>query len=696
LATLVGKKSLILKCILYTIKPNKLPHSEFMKKRSILLLVVISAALVLLYKNSNNEKTTQLSQQSLTQADVKKILETDVDQLWQEDFNHYKTGLIGEVAKAISELSRSNYLENRDLNGESKTKQSLEKLTYYLRIYSSFGPKDEWQKNSAKQLNQALLDLQNMAGFYKITPATARLHENYAVALYRLYFLKPMSIYTKDQLKPLSKLVTLYANSLLPTSNKENKAIDYALWEILRASALLPYKAYNKNNKEMIAALISEQKLQQALIAFITAANASRDNNEPLYKNTYNNKWPQQHATWALAQFYNVYNKHYWNEYEQRSKVEQQQLDDDKQSLPIEQKMDDLDNAVWNALSTDKGLTGENLKQAFSIPYVVTTFRGKSACEENTLKDRCILPALEQALPLKHVCSDSIYILAQTMTNQQLLQTCEKLTSQESNFHQLLNTKREAVANDNNDKLRVVIFDDASQYNIYGQLLFDINTNNGGMYIEGTPQDPENIGTFYSYQHFWARPKFAVWNLNHEYVHYLDGRFVKYDTFGHFPDSLVWWSEGLAEYISKGDNNPKALKLMAKTKREEWPSLADIFTTEYKDGTDKVYKWGYLAVRFMSDKHHDIYLKLAHSLKTDFFTGYKKDLTKAGESFEQEFALWLQQLNANFTDTSKIKDPHKPRTFSHYAYKTYLKPPHLTEDKNHMIWQYWHANALKK
>jgi microbial collagenase len=48
-------------------------------------------------------------------------------------------------------------------------------------------------------------------------------------------------------------------------------------------------------------------------------------------------------------------------------------------------------------------------------------------------------------------------------------------------------------------------------------------------------------------------------------VHYLDGRFVKYDTYGHFPSHLVWWSEGLAEYISKGDNSVKALKLLAKT-----------------------------------------------------------------------------------------------------------------------------------
>lgn len=39
--------------------------------------------------------------------------------------------------------------------------------------------------------------------------------------------------------------------------------------------------------------------------------------------------------------------------------------------------------------------------------------------------------------------------------------------------------------NDQNEDLRMVIFNDYNQYNRYGSRLFGINTNNGGMYIEG-------------------------------------------------------------------------------------------------------------------------------------------------------------------------------------------------------------------
>jgi microbial collagenase len=189
------------------------------------------------------------------------------------------------------------------------------------------------------------------------------------------------------------------------------------------------------------------------------------------------------------------------NAYYKRSEDDRKQLDDDKLSLPMEKSMDDLDNNIWAALS--KGNKNpEQVKALFTVPYVVNSFRGKSACEEETLKDRCIIPTLEQALPIKHVCSDSLYSMAQSMIEAQLTKSCERLTSQESTFHHKLATNNQPAANDFNDKLRVVVFDDQAQYNRYGQLVFDIHTDNGGMYIEGTPQDPDNIATFYSYEHF--------------------------------------------------------------------------------------------------------------------------------------------------------------------------------------------------
>lgn len=644
-----------------------------MKIKTIALLAVISTNFILgcSYPLAERTQVKNLTPAIKSQA-VVNLLATEVKTLWGQQFNHYQTDLLNDVAKAILAETLSGELGSMD----------LEKLTYYLRIYSSFGPDNNWSEHTAKSVNSALLALQNMPGFYQVNETTARLHENYAVALYRLYFLKPLQDAAADHVKPLSKLINLYANADLP----EHKAIDYALWEVLRAGAILPYEARRKNEKVFTNAVNGDRELQRALTNFLTAKNASRKNDN----------WPKKHALWALAQYYNLYNTQYWNDYYQRSEDEQKQLDNDQLTLPIEAVMNDLDNRIWSALVADKSVATENIKELFSVPYVVTTFRGKSECKEGSLKNRCITPTIEQALPLKHNCSERIYILTQQMSLEQLNDSCQQLISQETNFHHKLATNFEPVANDFNDKLRVVIFENAAQYNKYGQLVFDINTDNGGMYIEGISQDPDNIATFYSFEHFWARPKFAVWNLNHEFVHYLDGRYVKYDSFNHFPGNLVWWSEGLAEYISKENINPRTFKLLHETEQKQWPSLLDIFNTKYKDGVDRVYRWSYLAVRFMYEKHQSEYRKMAHYLKTDYFNGYKDLLDESATKYNVEFVLWLKDHSATFTAGEQEIDPRKPRQFYRYTYKEYLKPSYLDENVLHMHWQYWHENAIKK
>jgi len=658
-------------------------HKENTMNKLIMPLLVLGISSVITACSFTDGAVTDNSTKSVFVPHVNplaaQVITTDLDTLWSQDFDHYQQGLLKAVADEISTEALTGDLTN----------DKLEKLTFYLRIYSSFGRDKDWTEETAISVNTALVNVHNMPGFFAVNPTTARLHENYAVALYRLYFLDALQPFIVDQVKPLSQLIRLYATADLSKKtaliSDKDTAVDYAMWEVLRAGAILPYEARRKNTTEFMKGVHGEGELQQALIKFITAKNNTLKGDD----------WPKQHALWALAQYYNLYEKEFRNEYYERSSEEQKRLDDDKLTLKVQHDMDELDNSVWAALNTNKAASVEQNKVLFSVPYVVNTFRGKSECDEGTLAERCISPTLEQALPINHACSSRIYILAQAMSAEQLSDSCQQLIAQESNFHEILATNNQPVANDFNDKLRVVIFDNHAEYNKYGQLIFDINTDNGGMYIEGTTQDPNNIATFYSFEHFWVRPEFAVWNLNHEFVHYLDGRFVKYDTFNHFPSHMVWWSEGLAEYIAKEDNNPRTFKLVNETAPQDWPSLMEIFNTEYKDGTDRVYRWGYLAVRFMSENHQDDYRKMAHYLKTDFFEGYKTLVNDSGKKYANEFSQWLVEHNANYITEDQKNNPHKPRQFYRYTYKEYLQPKHLTEDKLHMHWQYWHENALK-
>lgn len=215
----------------------------------------------------------------------------------------------------------------------------------------------------------------------------------------------------------------------------------------------------------------------------------------------------------------------------------------------------------------------------------------------NLYGDACEFDLEKVVLSGNHVCSSTLKLRFQEPINQQnLSQICQDLSVQELAFHQMFNTNTNTpVVNDENTDLEVVIFSTYTDYDNYAGNFFGINTNNGGIYLEGTPWDQNNQARFIAHQASWLS-EFQVWNLNHEYVHYLDGRFNKWGGFGDQPENSVWWSEGLAEYLSQPNNNPNALAVAAAPNF----SLSELFQTTYANSnTERTYYWGYLAARFM-------------------------------------------------------------------------------------------------
>lgn len=214
--------------------------------------------------------------------------------------------------------------------------------------------------------------------------------------------------------------------------------------------------------------------------------------------------------------------------------------------------------------------------------------------------DACSFNLEETILSGSHICSSTLKLRFQQPISEQNLQgICTSLTAQEQEFHQLFNTQTNTpVANDNNEDLEVVIFSSYTDYDNFAGSFFGISTDNGGMYLEGTPWAEGNQARFIAHQATWL-PEFAVWNLEHEYIHYLDGRFNKWGGFNDQPANTVWWGEGVAEYLSQPNNNANALAAAAQGTYE----LSELFQTTYENSdTTRTYHWGYLATRFMMEQ----------------------------------------------------------------------------------------------
>ncbi|NOJ21670.1 collagenase [Vibrio coralliilyticus] len=245
-------------------------------------------------------------------------------------------------------------------------------------------------------------------------------------------------------------------------------------------------------------------------------------------------------------------------------------------------------------------------------------------------------------LSQSYTCGPSVRILSQNMTQVQHQAACDKMGYEEGYFHQRLETGNQPVADDYNTQLQVNIFDSSNDYGKYAGPIFGIDTNNGGMYLEGDPSKQGNVPNFIAYEASYANPDHFVWNLEHEYVHYLDGRFDMYGDFGHPTEKVVWWSEGVAEYIANEDNNQKAIDTI---KDGSTYTLSEVFETTY-DGfdVDRIYRWGYLAVRFMFERHMDDVNQMLVETRKGNWSQYKTIINGWSTAYQSEFEQWQQEL----------------------------------------------------
>ena len=120
--------------------------------------------------------------------------------------------------------------------------------------------------------------------------------------------------------------------------------------------------------------------------------------------------------------------------------------------------------------------------------------------------------------------------------------------------------------------------------------------------------------------------------LIHEFVHYLDGRYIKAGGYGAYKYN-VSWTEGMAEYMANGADHSRTLKTL---EGKTIPPLYNILFMEY--GYDELYQWSYFAMQYLSEKHPSQVQTLTAALQagddTAFATVLKGVASRTGSDFE--------------------------------------------------------------
>jgi microbial collagenase len=247
---------------------------------------------------------------------------------------------------------------------------------------------------------------------------------------------------------------------------------------------------------------------------------------------------------------------------------------------------------------------------------------------------------------------DAIKVVAQNMTTQQFSDACATLHNEVAYIHGLFKDPG-PVAGDNTVGLEVDVFNTSADYATYGSYLYGISTNNGGLSIEGDPSQVGNVAHFYCYHAEWITADWEIWNLWHEFTHYMDAKYNQKGAFAdaptsnaNLPYSEVWWIEGIAEYVSYSYRNLVDSGAVTVAGNHTY-SLPRLFNNTYDMASyqEAAYPGGYLAVNFMINNHRadiDTVLGIfrAGGYSTNYHTfldGIRNSYTSQFEAFETCF-----------------------------------------------------------
>ena len=316
-----------------------------------------------------------------------------------------------------------------------------------------------------------------------------------------------------------------------------------------------------------------------------------------------------------------------------------------------------LVSAVRTIFNTYEDVSGEGVSVKLIAARVVDDIE---LCE---LIGSCDLREEVEAvvLPISHQCQGvPVTIRAQSLTERQRANACEKLIMTEARFHRLLMTQdSDPVEEDNNDYLHIIVFEDDENYRTYSRFLFGNSTNNGGIFREGDPAGEQDRRTWLGrsstplvivYEAYWIiDPDPPILGLAHEYAHYLDGRFVKRGASWDYGNSIVGWAEGLAEYIFRFNENRWAMELIRDTV-EDRANFGQILRATYRDSVELAYGWSYLAVRFLFEQHPAEVQKIIGLFRAGKYSEYEEYIDELA-AFDDDFSRWLEVVgNVNLTE----------------------------------------------
>ena len=273
--------------------------------------------------------------------------------------------------------------------------------------------------------------------------------------------------------------------------------------------------------------------------------------------------------------------------------------------------------------------------------------------ETNEVKDATIW-ASTSLLPANRACNDGLIIRGQAMSESDLDDACGIINETQTKFHDffanLSPAPGEPIENDLNDFTGLTIFSSLKNHETWMNYLHN-SSNRSGIYYETAPHEPYHRSEIFTFNAIeWTRGLTVYRSLAHEYVHALDGRYLKE---GGYNGSTAWWTEGMAEYLTYVTPYIRYEDSLAETK----PTLGEIFQAHNTGWEPSPYAWGALAVAFFVQNHPTATTEMLTLMREGKWDEWDALLVTWADTYQDEFAQWLENgPREDFENSAKALD----------------------------------------
>lgn len=210
-----------------------------------------------------------------------------------------------------------------------------------------------------------------------------------------------------------------------------------------------------------------------------------------------------------------------------------------------------------------------------------------------------------------------------------------------------------ALEPNNPDKvLKIVIYNSPAEYKM-NTLLNGLDTNNGGMYMEG-------MGTFFTYERTTDESIYTLEELfRHEFTHYLQGRYLVPGMWGdgdmYKNGRLTWFEEGGAEFFAGSTRTSGVLPRKSvvgniSTNPSDRYSVSKTVHSQY--GSFEFYNYGFAFVDYMYQKNFGMLSDINNIIKSNNVSAYDNYINKisSDSNLNKQYQDHMQYLVDNYNN----------------------------------------------